>query len=270
MSTATYKEYSGSAAERYEAFFVPTIGVPFSVGLLGAAGLQPGEAVLDVACGTGLIARLAAAAVGPGGSVTAIDLAPDMIEVAAATEQPEGPRIDWHQADAVSLPLPDRSFDAVLCQMGLMFVEDRSAAVAEMHRVLASGGRAVINTPGRIQPLFENLEAALVDHIHPDLGGFVRAVFSMPDPAALGKLLADADFAQIETSEYVAQLDLPAPAEFLWQYIALTPMAPLVTQAPDAARAGMEAQFVESCAALVVDGRIPLAQPAVLATGRRT
>ncbi len=270
MTTATYQDFSGSAAETYEAFFVPTIATPFSGELLSAAALQPGDAVLDVACGTGVIARLAAAAVGATGTVTGVDLAPDMIEVAAASDQPDGASIEWRQADAVSLPLPDASFDVVLCQMGLMFIEDKAAAAAEMHRVLQPGGRVVVNTPGRIQPLFENLERAIADHIDPELGGFVRAVFSMHDPALLGDLLGQAGFADVETSEYVAQLDLPAPAELLWQYINLTPMAPLVAQAPDTARAALEAQFVESCGSLVVDGRVPLAQPAVLAAARRS
>ena len=169
----------------------------------------------------------------------------------------------------MSLPLLDHSFDVVLCQMGLMFIEDKAGAVAEMHRVLEPGGRVAINTPGTMQALFENLEASLVDHINPELSGFVRAVFSMHDPAALAKLLADAGFVEIETNEHVVQLDFPAPAEFLWQYINLTPMAPLVAQAPETAKAAMEAQFVESCTPLSVEDRVQLAQPAVVAAARR-
>ena len=146
MDTVTYREFSGSAAQLYQRFFVPAIATPVSAELLNTAALQTGEAVLDVACGTGLISRSAAAAVGATGKVTGIDLAPDMIDVAAATDQPQGAAIEWHAADAVSLPLPDQSYDAVLCQMGLMFIENKEAAVAEMHRVLKSGGRVVINT----------------------------------------------------------------------------------------------------------------------------
>lgn len=270
MMTATYRNFSGSAAETYQQFFVPAIATPVSIELLNTAALQEGDKVLDVACGTGLVARLAAAAVGPTGSVTGVDLAPDMIEVAAETDQPEGAPIEWHEADAVSLPLPDQSYDIVLCQMGLMFLDDKAAAVAEMHRVLKPGGRVVINTPGRIQPPFEEMERAIVEHISPELGGFVRAVFSMHDPAALGVLLAEGGFGKVQTTEYVAQFDLPAPAEFLWQYINLTPMAPLVAEAPDTAKAAMEAHVVETWASRVVDGRVPLAQPMVLSRARRS
>jgi SAM-dependent methyltransferase len=270
MTTATYQDFSGPAAQTYQRFFVPAIAAPVSTELLNAAAVRPGEAVLDVACGTGFITRLAAAAAGVTGSVTGVDLAPDMIEVAAATDQPEGSQIEYHVADATSLPLPDQSYDVVLCQMGLMFIEDKSAAVAEMHRVLKPGGRVVINTPGRIQPPFEEMARAIVEHINPQLGGFVRAVFSMHDPDALAVLLAETPLGEVQTSEYEARFDLPAPAEFLWQYINLTPMAALVAEAPDTAKAAMEAHVVETWTPWLVEGRVPLAQPMVLASARRT
>ncbi|MDH4143871.1 MAG: methyltransferase domain-containing protein [Acidimicrobiia bacterium] len=269
MTSATYRNFSQSPAQAYEQFFVPAIATPVATELLQTAGLQPGEAVLDVACGTGLIARLAAAAVGASGSVTGIDVAPEMIEVAAAASQTDGAEIEWLEADAASLPSPDQSYDVVLCQMGLMFVEDKAAAIAEMKRVLRPGGRLVINTPGRIQPPFEEMERAIADHIDPELGGFVRAVFSMHDPDALEILLTEAGLDGVATSEYEAQLDLPAPAEFLWQYINLTPMAPLVAKASDTAKAAMEAQVVETWASWVSAGRVALAQPIVLASARR-
>jgi len=269
MDTATHRDFSESAAQLYQRFFVPAIATPVSSELLNAAALRAGEAVLDVACGTGLISRRSAAAVGANGTVTGIDVSPDMIDVAAATDRPAGAPIEWHVADAESMPLPHQSYDVVLCQMGLMFMENKAAAVAEMHRVLKPDGRVVINTPGRIQPPFEDMERAITEHINPELGGFVRAVFSMHDPAALRDLLAEASLSDVETTEYTAQLDLPAPAEFLWQYINLTPMAPLVAAASDTAKAAMEAHVVDSWASWVVDGRVPLHQPMVLATARR-
>ena len=270
MTTATYREFSGTAAQRYENFFVPNIATPFSGELVSHAALRPGEAVLDVACGTGVISRIAATAVGEAGSVTAVDVAPDMLEVAAATPAPGGAPIEWREADAGALPLPDGSFDVVLCQLGLMFFDDQSAAIEEMRRVLEPGGRVVINTPGRIQPLFENLSRAISDHINPELGGFVKAVFSMHDRDVLARLLTEHGFVDVDAVDYVAALDLPAPAEFLWQYINITPMAELVAEAAEETKAAMEAQMATTCELLVVDGRVPLDQPAVLAVGRRS
>lgn len=269
MPAVSYRDFTGTGAENYQRFFVPAIATPVSAGLLAAAELQRGQRVLDVACGTGVIARLAAEQVGPSGTVTGIDLAPDMIDVARATPAPAGAPIDWHVGDATSLPFDDDTYDVVLCQMGLMFIADRAAAVAQMRRVLAAGGRVVVNTPGAIQPPFVVLEGALVEHINPDLGGFVRAVFSMHEPDALATLLRGAGLREVTASVSPVKLQLPAPAEFLWQYINITPMGPLVARAPEEAKSAMEQQAVDAWQPYVVDGTISCEQPMVIAAGRR-
>jgi SAM-dependent methyltransferase len=166
------------------------------------------------------------------------------------------------------LPFSDAVFDVVLCQMGLMFMEDRSAAVAEMRRVVAPGGRVVVSTPGTIQTPFALMENAIVEHISADLGGFVRAVFSMHDPDALDDLLVGVGLTDVTTSVVTATLQLPSPAEFLWQYVNLTPMAPFVANASEPARAAMERQVVETWQPYVVDGGTLVAQPMVIASGR--
>ncbi len=266
---ASYRDFTGTGAENYERYFVPAIGAPVSAGLLRAAALAPGEHVLDVGCGTGIVARQAATAVGATGSVTGVDVAADMIAVAAAQPAPSGAPIEWREGDATSLPVATGSVDVVVCQMSLMFVEDRAVAVHEMHRVLVDGGRVVVTTPGPIQPPFELLEAAIVRHISPALAGFVRMVFSMHEPAVLASLLRDGGFTAVDVSVYHAALDLPSPAEFLWQYINFTPMAPFVADAPRAAQEAMEAQVVESWQPYVRDGRTPVSQPMLLAVGGR-
>jgi SAM-dependent methyltransferase len=269
MGSVSYRSFTGTGAENYERWFVPSIATPVSAQLLRTADLRPGERVLDVACGTGVIARAAAERVGPSGTVTAIDLAPDMIDVAKATPAPAGTPIEWHVGDAATLPFDDGAYDAVLCQMGLMFMEDRAGALAEMARVLAPGGRLVVNTPGTIQPVFEHMERAIVEHVSADLGGFVRAVFSMHDPDAVATLLRGAGLRDVRAGVETTTLRLPGPAEFLWQYVNLTPMGPLVAQAPEAAQSAMERQVVEAWQPFVVDGATTVEQPMVIATGRR-
>jgi ubiquinone/menaquinone biosynthesis C-methylase UbiE len=269
MPTVSYRDYSGTAAENYQRYFVPAIAEPVSVPLLAAAALRPGERVLDVACGTGVIARRAAEQVGPGGTVTAIDLSPEMIEVARVTAAPAAPPIEWHAGDAASLPFPDSAYDVVLCQMALMFMENRAAAVAEMRRVLQPGGRVVVSTPGPMQPVFTALERAIVEHIGADLGMFVRAVFSMHDPDAVAALLREAGLREVSGTVSPVRLRLPSPSEFLWQYISVTPLAPLVAQAPEAAQEAMERQVVQDWQPHVVDGVLQGEQPMVVASGRR-
>ena len=200
--------------------------------------------------------------------MTGIDVAPDMIEVATSTPASAGSRIDWHVCDAASLTLPDHSYDVVLCQMGLMFMEDRPAAVAEMHRVLVPGGRVVVNTPGTIQPPFELMEQAIVEHINRELGGFVRAVFSMHDPDALADLLHDAGLHDVSATVRSRRLRLPAPAEFLWQYINLTPMGPFVAEASEDADRRWSDRSSNRWQPFVVHGETVVEQPMVIASGR--
>jgi ubiquinone/menaquinone biosynthesis C-methylase UbiE len=269
MSAVSYRNFTGTGAENYERYFVPAIATPVSIDLLRTADIQSGQRVLDVACGTGLIARVAAAQVGASGSVTGVDIAPDMIDVAKRTPSLPGATIEWRIGDAAALPLPDDSFDVVLCQMGLMFMEDRTAALVEMRRVLAPGGTLVVNTPGVIQPVFELMEQAIVEHISPDLGGFVRAVFSMHDPDEVAALLREAGLDDVSSMVSTASLRLPPPSEFLWQYINLTPMGPLVAQASESAQSAMERQAIDAWQPFVVDGGIRVDQPVVIASGRK-
>lgn len=269
MSTTSYRSQSGNAAELYQDFFVPSIAMPVSGELLRTAALHPGERVVDIACGTGAVARAAAEQVGPTGSVTGVDISAEMIAVATATPALGAP-ITWHEADAASLPLPNESYDVGLCQMGLMFMDDRVGALAELYRILASGGRIVLNTPGRIQPIFQAMEQAIADNLDPKFGSFVSAVFSMHEPSVLADLLREAGFTGVRAKEYEATFDLPGPAEFLWNYINLTPMSVLVADESEDAKLAMERQFVQACQDVGANGRMPVDQPMVLAWGLRS
>lgn len=118
--------------------------------LLDHASLEPGDRVLDVACGTGLVSVPAAQAVGPEGRLVGTDLSGDMITAARKRARHRGlQNIEFHRQDAESLEFEDESFDKALCSLGLMYVPDPEAAVAEMHRVLAPGGTAVAAVWGR-------------------------------------------------------------------------------------------------------------------------
>jgi hypothetical protein len=114
------------------------------------------------------------------------------------------------------------------------------------------------------------MEQAIVDHIDPGLGAFVSAVFSMHDPSQLAELLRGAGFSEVTSKEYTASFDLPAPAEFLWTYLNLTPIGPLVADAPEDAKVALERQFVEAATPSLVDGHIPVEQPMALARGLRS
>lgn len=129
-----------AGARAYEALHVPALFKQWCTRVLDAAGVAPGHRVLDVACGTGILAREAAVRVGPTGSVVGVDIGSGMLAVAKEL----APSIEWRECAAESLPYPDRSFDAVVSQFGLMFFSDRSGALRQMIRVLKPGGRLAV------------------------------------------------------------------------------------------------------------------------------
>ena len=128
------------AAKAYEGLFVPALFGQWASKVADEARIQPGQRVLDVACGTGILARVAASRMQSSGRVVGIDPNPGMIALARQL----APAIEWREARAEALPFPDQSFDAVVSQFGLMFFTDRRQAVREMLRVLKSGGRLVV------------------------------------------------------------------------------------------------------------------------------
>ncbi len=238
------RSLAATAPENYERFFVPTIGAPLAADLVDAAELRPGEQVLDVACGTGIVARLAAQRVGPGGTVIGVDVNPGMLALARAT-QPSDMTMEWHEAGAERMPLPDGRFDAVLCQMGLQFMEDRLGALREMRRVLKDGGRLLLNLPGPAPSMFETFAQAMGRHIAPQATGFVLQVFSLHDIEEIRQLMAEVGFSRATTAAHFRTLRLPAPKDFLWQYVHATPLAGIVSKADDGARAALEGEIVE-------------------------
>lgn len=260
--------YGGNAAESYERFFVPAIGAPLARDLVRLAALRPGERVLDVGCGTGVVARLAAGEVGDTGTVAGLDVNPGMLAVARSTTPP-GPSIEWHEASAEAMPLPAEAFDAALCQLSLQFMPDRLAALREMRRVLVQGGRLLLNVPGPAGPLFAHLAAALERHVGPASAGFVRQVFSPSDPSELRHLASDAGFRDVAADTSTPTFRLPPPKDFLWQYVHSTPLAGLVSEVGAEERDALERDVVRGWQDFEEDGGMTYRQEIVVMTARR-
>lgn len=257
QQTIARPSLDASPAECYQEYFVPAIGGPVAEDLAASARLQPGERVLDVACGTGVVARLAATRVGAAGSVTGLDIHPGMLAVARSAT-PLDLSIEWLESDAEALPLPDGVFDVVLCQMGLQFMPGKLAALREMRRVLAPGGRAAIIVPGPKPPLFSVLTEALARHVGQQAAAFSDRVFSMHDVDELRELVRGAGFRDVRVEARPKRLRLPEPAEFLWQYVRSTPLSQPVAQASEASLAALERDVREGWRAFVEDGVLSL------------
>ncbi len=259
--------YGGSAPESYERYFVPTIGGPLAHDLIAEAAIRPGERVLDVACGTGVVARLAAERVGVAGSVAALDVNAAMLDVARTASANAAPAIRWYESTAESMPLPDAAFDVVLCQLGLQFVTDKPAALREMHRVAAKGGRVLASVP-RPSAFFGVLDQAATRRIS-GVVGFVNTVFSLNDPAEVERLFRDAGFRDVSVRRYTKTLSLPAARDFLWQYMGATPLAGVVAQADQELLAALERDVVQGWEPWKVNGGMAYEQEMIVAVARR-
>lgn len=209
------QQQSASPAEVYEEYLVPGIHARWTPLFLDHAKPQPGERVMDVACGTGIVARNVAPLVGVEGAVVGLDISPEMLAVAQGLPAPAGAAIEWQEGDA-AVSLPDGPFDLVLCQQGLQFVSDRAATLREMRRVLAPGGRAVLSVWQGLQhhPLYEALIEAEARH----LGTSVEAVatpFTLGNADDLRVPLKAAGFRQIEITPESHIVRFPSPERFV-------------------------------------------------------
>ena len=202
---------SPDPAETYEHSCGPTIADPSTRVLLAYAAPQPGERTLDVACGTGSVARHVAPMVGAHGQVVALDSSPAMLAVARALPAPAGATIAWLEGNATSLARPDDAFDLVLCQQGVRFFSDRAAALQEMGRVLTDGGRVVISVWQALHrhPVYEALFAATARYV----GVIISTVdvsFALWDAEELRTLLSDAGLQRIAMTPRSLMMHLPA------------------------------------------------------------
>lgn len=193
-------QLADEAAENYERYRVPAMFGPLADELVASAGLRTGDRVLDVACGTGIVARRAARQLGGQGRVVGLDINPGMLAVARSAAAAEGLEIEWREGDALAPPFAEGSFDAVFCQQALQFFPDRAAALREMRRVLAEGGRLAVSVFRSLEhrPDLAAVAAALERHLGPQAAAPRLAVASLGDADELQRLIVGASFREVE------------------------------------------------------------------------
>ena len=242
---------SADAAERYERVVARHILAPWVRVLLDAAGLSARERVLDLACGTGLVARAAAERVGEGGRLVGVDLNPGMIAVAQTLPAPAGATIEWITCSALDLRLPDASFDAVLCQQGLQFFPDKPLAMREMRRVLVRGGRIALSVWKSIGVYNSAVGEVLTRFVGEEVSARFCASRQAPGKDELARLAADAGFSDVKVDVRRLDIHLPRPDTFVLEHLAATPVA--------AAIAGLDPEVHERIGAAVQDRLQPYA-----------
>ena len=214
MGESEKGQVSASAAEVYEEFYLPALFQEWPPRVIEAARIQSGQRVVDVACGTGVLARAVVERVGPEGSTVGVDINEGMLEVA----REKAPEIEWRQAPAETLPLDDDTFDSVVSQFGLMYFEDQQGALEEMMRVLRPGGILAVAVWDRLEnsPGYAAVTELLRRLFGDEAANEMQAPYSLGDKQVLQRLFASAGIssAEIQTLEGTARF----PSIEAWIY----------------------------------------------------
>ncbi len=200
-------QVTGDAAEIYERFFIPALFGEWPPRVADAARIRPRQSVLDVACGTGILAREAARRAGLAG-VVGLDCNDGMLAVARARE----PSIRWKTGRAEALPFDDGCFDVVVSQFGLMFFEDREEALREMRRVLRPGGRLAVAVFGSLEdtPGYADMAALLERLFGAEVADELRAPYGLGDVEVLRGLFRAAGIADPQVHTVMGQARFPS------------------------------------------------------------
>ena len=243
-------QLEGNATELYQRYLVPAITAKWAEDLVDRARPRPGETVLDIACGTGVVARLAAKTISHG-QVTGLDLNVGMLAVARSVLL-EGAPINWIEGSALDLPFQPGSFDVVLCQLGLQFFPDRARAAHEMFRVLKHSGRAALSVYSPIErtPGAHAFVLALDEVLGTDASRIKRGEHSFADPAQLEALLKGAGFVAVEVQTVVQKIAFPSVLDYVRFQLLATPMTVLLKDASEAERQATIASVASKTTAL--------------------
>jgi ubiquinone/menaquinone biosynthesis C-methylase UbiE len=192
--------FQGAVPENYNRYLGPVIFEPWSEDLVLRLASKKYERVLEIACGTGIVTRRLRDALPRTIEIVATDLNPDMFRF-AKPKFADYENVIWQQADASALPFPDCSFDAAVCQFGVMFVPDKAAAMRECYRVLRSGGVFLFNVWDSFEanPFGQIAHTTIASFFDHDPPRFYEIPFGFHDLKRIRKLLQDAGFEKIES-----------------------------------------------------------------------
>jgi ubiquinone/menaquinone biosynthesis C-methylase UbiE len=262
-------QLQGNAPLAYDTYIVDVFLQDYSRRLVEVAAIKPGDRVLDVACGTGVVTRLVANKVGSAGQVVGLDLNEGMLARARASSKAAA--IEWRVGSATDMPFPDATFDCVICQHGLQFIPNKAAAVSEMHRVLADRSRTVVSVWRSIEHC--PWQAAIADAVERNVGSEqaaqIRSAFSFGDADELQQVLVAAGFLGVEIRIDRETIRHASIAEYVPGYISATPVAAAVAVLDREAQAKITADVRDAVAAYRVGDGLAVPIEAHVAVAHR-
>lgn len=195
-------EFSGAIPAAYDRYLGPILFQPYAEDLADRLNVPDSGSVLELACGTGILTRVMRKRLPPGVRLTATDLNEAMFRHARFSGAES---VQWQQADACSLPFPERTFHAVVCQFGLMFVSDKLLAAKETHRVLKSDGVFLFNVWDAMEhnALGQLTHRTIASYFEKNPPAFYQVPFGYHDQEEIKRVLTEAGFRDI-TIEVVA------------------------------------------------------------------
>lgn len=242
--------FAGAIPENYDRYLGPVIFEPYAEDLVFRLKGKKLNRVLEIACGTGIVTRRLRDALPAFTEVIATDLNPDMFEFAKRKFK-DGENVRWQQADALALPFPDGSFDAVVCQFGYMFVPDKAAAMRESYRVLRQGGLFLFNVWDSLDanPFAQIAHTTIASFFDRDPPKFYEIPFSLYESRLVRELLRGAGFDKIESFAETKPCRSRAAREFATGLVRGNPVG------TDAAERGVDPEKLIDAVARSLAGR---------------
>lgn len=222
------------AVQQYEKVLVPAMYGPAARALVAKAPLRPGDTVIDVGCGTGAAARLAAGKVSAMGRLIAIDINPVMLRVARSLPPARGAIVEYHEATAYHLPVERESAAALLYAHTFQYLTDRPTALHEAYRVVRSGGTISMTVWGdpAENPYLDALTSSVTRHFGAEVADELTLGLSIHDGEAIRPYLVRAGFRSNTILKEQLELDLAGPEEFVPLHLSATSIAPAFEAAP--------------------------------------
>lgn len=247
----------GDGPEAYEKYIVPAFSGAWAYDIVHRAGMQKGEKILDVGCGTGIVARHAAKSLGAAGpgDIVGVDVNEPVLEKAREICMSRFPSIEWKQGDATALPFSDAKFDVALCQQGLQYFSDRSRALEEINRVLVNEGRVVFSVWRSIEyfPFYSVLHRVLNQYVSAGAASTLASAFTLGDPTQLKVLFETAGFKKIDVCLVIKQMRYSPLEEFLAGGFIASPFVTEILALEESTREEMFRTITESISNYVDD-----------------